>query len=295
MTPLLDTTLDWLDGHRATRGIRAGLARPDYDRAFGERVCRLVERLCSRRGIAYEAALRDFVVGCEESLRHQRLLERTGRYACESHADAERAIYRDDAAMATYLHTLLLSQALWPNHARMFAFFRDRFCAVLPPVGRVLEVPVGTGLFVAELARMRPEWAAVGIDLSPAAIELARHLVALEAATSVELRVGDVFALAAERPYDRVICGELLEHVDRPHELLAALARLVAPGGRAFLTTAVWAAHPDHVYLFRSVAEVRALLRDHFAIEDECALPLEPDRSADDARIPINYGCVLAR
>ena len=293
-SPLLDATLRQLADHRSTRALARSLAHPDYDRAFGERICRLADELCTARGYPYPRAVGDFVTACDEFLRHQHQLERTGRYTCPSHDDARRNIYSNERLMATtYLHALLLSQALWVNHARLFRFYRERFCSGLPATGSVLDVPVGTGLFIAELVRMNPNWNAHGVDLSSAAIDFAAAVCRLAGVTSVALRVADVFELPLEHRFDRIICGELLEHVDNPEELLRVLVGLLRDDGRVFLTTAIWAAHPDHVYLFESAAEVRAMLARHFVVEAECVLPLEPDCSPEDAQIPINYACVL--
>jgi hypothetical protein len=59
------------------------------------------------------------------------------------------------------------------------------------------------------------------------------------------------------------------------------------------LTTAIWAANPDHIYLFESAQQVRAMVRQAFDVIEEWVWPLEPGASAEASRIPINYGCVL--
>lgn len=296
-TPLLDATLGRLASDRATRGIPATLAHPAYDRGFGEWICQLTRALTEARGRSYEDAVADFIAASAEFIRLQRQLERTGRYACPSFDAARRAIYDDHALMSsTYLNALLLSQALWINHQRLFALFRERFCRTTPDAGSVLEAPLGTGLFLSEFLEANPRWDGVGVDLSPACVEFARSLLERRLpGRAIALAAEDVLAFRPSRAFDRIICGELLEHVDAPAEILRALDRLLASGGRVFLTTAIWAANPDHVYLFESAAEVRALLSAHFRIEEEAVLPLEQDASPEEARIPINYGCILGR
>ncbi len=46
--------------------------------------------------------------------------------------------------------------------------------------------------------------------------------------------------------YDLVLCTQVLEHVRRPHQVLAEFARVLAPGGYVFATThGVYPFHPD--------------------------------------------------
>ena len=292
--PLLDATLELLAAHPATRTIAESLQHPGYNRPLAEWVCQLTHQLCDERGVTYESAVADFADGCAEFLRLQRRLERTGRYAAVSFEQARHAVYDNPQVMETYLHTLVLSQALWRNHVRVLDAFRSGFCANLPLTGRALEVPVGCGLYLAEFARRNPAWHAVGIDLSASAVAFSRRLVRLAGAAHVKIRQHDVFALDDSHPYDRVICGELLEHLEVPEALLAKLRELLAPDGRLFLTTAIWAANPDHIYLFESADDVRRMIGRWFTLVEEWVLPLEADASPEQRRIPINYACVLA-
>src|ERR1700712_2269775 len=51
---------------------------------------------------------------------------------------------------------------------------------------------------------------------------------------------GDVMTLAEHldgRRFDTVICGELIEHLERPYDFLRGLRDVVAPGGRLVLST----------------------------------------------------------
>jgi SAM-dependent methyltransferase len=295
-----------------TRGIPARLAAaPDHDPAEAERICRLVAHLCAGRGPEFLSAVDDFIAASTEVIRLQRLLERTGRYHCPSFAAAKREVYDDHAGMATtYLNGLLLSQALWINHQRIVRYFREEFCAP-PPLPRsdgaapiplsVLEVPVGTGVFLSEFLRRDPTAIAVGLDLSPVAVELATRLIRSEVGAAPRLHAADILAPDLDHlalpasGVDRIICGELLEHVDDPEALLATLDRLLAVDGRLFLTTAIWAASPDHVYLFESAAEVRQMLERRFVIESERVLPIEPGDRPNEERVPLNYASVLRR
>jgi len=101
---------------------------------------------------------------------------------------------------------------------------------------RALDVGCGGGLLAEGMARRGAR--VTGIDLAPAALEVAR-LHALEAGIDVDYRDIAVEALAAAEPgaFDLVTCLEMLEHVPDPAGVLQAIARLVRPGGDVVCST----------------------------------------------------------
>ncbi len=73
--------------------------------------------------------------------------------------------------------------------------------------------------------------------------------------------------------FDRVVCGDVLEHVDNPLRLLAFARRHLAPGGRILCTTP----NPFFVpFLFRSLREGRFIANaEHVGwITPTCAMEL---------------------
>ena len=106
-----------------------------------------------------------------------------------------------------------------------------------PLTGReVLDVGCGGGILCESLARAGAR--VTGIDLAPALLTTA-ELHALEAGLAIDYRKISAEALALEAParFDVVTCMEMLEHVPDPTATLAALARLVKPGGAVFVST----------------------------------------------------------
>jgi 2-polyprenyl-6-hydroxyphenyl methylase/3-demethylubiquinone-9 3-methyltransferase len=101
---------------------------------------------------------------------------------------------------------------------------------------RVLDVGCGGGLLAEAMALAGAE--VVGIDLSPAVLEVAR-LHALESGVAVDYREVTVEALADAEPesFDAVTCMEMLEHVPDPSAVVAAAAQLLKPGAPLFLST----------------------------------------------------------
>lgn len=101
---------------------------------------------------------------------------------------------------------------------------------------QVLDVGCGGGLLAEGMARRGAR--VLGVDLAPEALAVAR-LHATESGLAVEYRQIAVESLAESTPagFDVVTCLEMLEHVPDPAAIVAALGRLVRPGGHVILST----------------------------------------------------------
>ena len=98
------------------------------------------------------------------------------------------------------------------------------------PGGRLLDVGSGFGHFVQAAS---PHFSAHGLELGPAAVEHAR------ARAGVSCTLGSVYAMppGLEGPFDAVTAWDFIEHVPDPLAALAAMARVLRPGGFVFLST----------------------------------------------------------
>lgn len=109
------------------------------------------------------------------------------------------------------------------------------------PGMRLLDVGTGRGELV-RLAAERGAAAAVGVDYSPEAVELANTTIASsDAGTDTRVLVADARKLPfADSSFDLITMLDVVEHLT-PHELRAALIearRVLASGGRIFVHTA---------------------------------------------------------
>jgi 2-polyprenyl-3-methyl-5-hydroxy-6-metoxy-1,4-benzoquinol methylase len=98
------------------------------------------------------------------------------------------------------------------------------------PSSRLLDAGANFGHF---LSVARSHYDAVGVELSRAAVEWSRtHF-------GVENHAASIYDLPAELagPYDAVTLFDVIEHVPQPREALAALHRVLRPGGHLFLST----------------------------------------------------------
>ena len=113
---------------------------------------------------------------------------------------------------------------------QLLAQFRRDSQALSPFAGlRLADIGCGGGLIAEPMARLG--FAVTGIDAGAEAIEAARSHAAA-GGLAIDYRVGDAEALAAggER-FDAVLALEIVEHVADRDRFLAAVARLVRPGG----------------------------------------------------------------
>ncbi|MEM1401022.1 MAG: bifunctional 2-polyprenyl-6-hydroxyphenol methylase/3-demethylubiquinol 3-O-methyltransferase UbiG [Pseudomonadota bacterium] len=101
---------------------------------------------------------------------------------------------------------------------------------------RIADIGCGGGLLSEPLARMGAT--VFGADASQAAIAVARHHAAGQG-LEIDYRETTAEALAAEQAggFDVVTALEIVEHVADVDQFMAALATLLRPGGRLFLST----------------------------------------------------------
>lgn len=115
-----------------------------------------------------------------------------------------------------------------PQFARTFRH-KVRELLACAPIRDLLEIGCGPGYFLAA-AEEAGIANAVGIDLNPAAIELAR-------AAGHRAEVGTIEQLERGRKYDAVAMFDVLEHIADPAAFLASVRAHTREGGVLYLMT----------------------------------------------------------
>jgi len=218
------------------------------------------------------AAVKGYAGFAMTSLRLQARFERSGRYESKSYAEAAEQVYHNPQYMQSeYLPGLFLSHYLWPHHYRQIRFFETAFLEPLAVAGTAsfVEVGIGTGLYSRIALQELPAVRGRGLDISESSKAFAeRQLAAFGVSDRYEVAIEDVTLATPDDSAEALICVEVLEHLEDPVGFLRALRRVLKPGGRAFITAALNAAHTDHIYLYSNAGEIEAqLIEAGFASE----------------------------
>jgi SAM-dependent methyltransferase len=266
-----------------------------------EEILEQIERLHTGKNTYLPQIVKSYVLLSMDFLKLQRLLEKTGRYLLSTERASLEEVYNNEKVFGGYyLEGLLLSQGLWPNHYRLGEAFGKSFVPAMSREGKVLEVGVGTGFHLNKLLSTNPALDYTGLDLSPVAIEFSKKYVGREAVAKAKVTFIEASITAglpfADGTFPSIIMGEVLEHVERPAEVLRELFRVTQPGGRFFMTTVVFAANIDHIYLFHTADEIRELCREcGWNIEQDWVYPVYPRDTPDMRDRPMNVAFVLRK
>jgi SAM-dependent methyltransferase len=165
---------------------------------------------------------------------------------------------------------------------------------------RVLDAGCGVGYGSAMLAGAGAA-EVVGIDVAAGAVEAA----SAAAPANATFAVADVHALPFEDArFDLVVCFEVIEHVERQDEVIAELARVLAPGGVLAVSSpnrdVYPSGNPHHVHEYVP-EELRAALAERFPhVElrrqhDWVASAVLDDEQAADAALASRPELALAK
>jgi SAM-dependent methyltransferase len=152
-----------------------------------------------------------------------------------------------------------------------------RYCAGAPADARILDVGCGDAFHLKLLRRYgKPGWTLEGVDIDARAVEIAaRSGIMIHQGTVEDLDLG-------EDRYDVVYTIRTIEHVARPDRVLAAINRVLKPGGRLVIVTdntesvdarwfrrRYWGGYhfPRHWNLFNQGALTRLAVKSGFASE----------------------------
>lgn len=236
-----------------------------------------------------------FIKFSYEFLFQQTEFVKRGFYQNSSFKVVADTVYFDETIMMPYMEGLLYSQIFWPNHYKIGRYFLTHL-ASMKNVSLVMDVPIGAGIFVYYMIKHLSFKRLDAFDISSHAVDFSNIFLNKSSfqLDNVHISSRNVFDLTGEKEYDLIVCGELIEHLENPRDMLVKLKTLLNNEGVIFLTTAIFAAAADHIYLFNNLTEVRNMLNEEFEIISEYILPLSlNDYHPQMDKEAINYACVL--
>lgn len=275
----------------------------DFDYELGERICKTGFEMSGEEWNQYYKHVDGLANMSLEFLKLQVKLEKTGKYLYSSFKEVEENEYSKNGLEMEgpdYLWGLYFSEAFWKIHHNFVKLFLRDFITITKEKGAVLEIPCGTGFFLCEFLKKHPKWNATGVDLADTAISFSHILFKANEIpqNSYRLLKTNFFEFGEAEKFDRILCGEFLEHLEDPLDALKKFYRLLKNDGRVFITVAVWAAHIDHIFLYNNAEEVRNHIREaRFSIEKELVQTVfEKDKSEPEkSKIPVSYAAILSK
>lgn len=249
----------------------------DRDAALLDSTEQIAAKILRLAGTNLEDFCKDYRWTCERLLEEELFFRRNGCYRFSSLSDVIDKVYNNKDYMHKYLNGLLLSQAIWHNHADVFDFYIRYYLPRLPSEARHLEVGPGHGLFLYFATQVRNIKSVAGWDISQTAIDSTREaLQALGVEKHVNLEVADIMCPpGSDVKFDSIVVSEVLEHIENPHNALLSLRKCLSDEGLLFVNVPVNSPAPDHIYLLKTPEEsVELLEAAGYKVKEAAFFPL---------------------
>jgi 2-polyprenyl-3-methyl-5-hydroxy-6-metoxy-1,4-benzoquinol methylase len=257
-------------------------------------------RYCLARGLSLPYLANCYNTITIDTQMEQIYFRRHRQYRYSTFKEVAEQVYFDAEYMKKYMYGLALTGFLWPGHAAMQQFFVRTF-----PRGRhgsYLEIGPGHGYYFRQAAALGSFHRMIGVDISPASVELSRDLMRyhpLETAAEFDILEADFLQFSSDvGPFSCVVMGEVLEHVEEPGRFLRKIAELSEADAHIYVTTCLNAPAVDHIFLFSTLSELEDLARDSgLAIAESFVAPYAGKSIAEceAGRLPVNVAFVMRK
>jgi hypothetical protein len=249
---------------------------------------------CEALGVAYLTIVQDTF--------HEELYFRSaGHYRFKTFAEAESAVYKNPSYMKNYMVGLALTSFLWPNHARIRKFFKEKLKILASRKGLYREVGPGHGMFLVDAMRVCNFSRYEGVDVSETSINMTRQIVEsgfFGDFPNLTLVKRNFLDYLGGVPSSVLVMGEVLEHVENPADFMDAAYVTTTDDALVFLTTCINAPAIDHLYNPGSIRNLERLYSMHkFIVRDRLIVPrlgvsLE---ECEERKLPVNVAYLLTK
>jgi 2-polyprenyl-3-methyl-5-hydroxy-6-metoxy-1,4-benzoquinol methylase len=198
---------------------------------------------------------------------------KTGKYRCENQSIAYEKVYSNKEVMSYYMNALLISQLLWKHHFELFIRFEEKLKTLFDKNAalKILDVGPGHGFFSFIVKKHFTKYKSIDIvDISETSLQMTKSIIGLDN-NKINYTLKDIFEYDDAHKYDLILLGEVIEHLDKPKDILIKLSKLLNTNGVLWVTTPTNSPALDHVYLFNTKEEVIKLMQDSgLKVIDSC-------------------------
>ncbi len=246
-----------------------------------------------------QLATKGYIKFALDGMLLQKRFDKTGKYEVKSYHQAAEEVYQNEQYMhSLYLPGIYLSHFLWRHHFIQHQFFLDEFIPRVKAHGgkTYYDVGVGTGFYLREMLRRIPGLQGSGFDLSPSSLSYTNRMVtAFGLADRCTLKLQDIVVDPPTPPASFLTNIEVLEHLEDPLAFLKGLCKLLEVGGLGMITAAVTAPNADHIFLYNSVDELIAQVREagFIVINSREDKAYEPRRASES--VPKNAVVIVTK
>jgi len=254
------------------------------------------EEIIEKSGKNIPFAIESYLQFCNDMLVEQIKFYETGVYSSTSFDEVNERVYNNPDVMEYHMHGLLLSQYLWRHHYDILQFFFRNLGQYAHNISHLLEVGGGHGLYTNEIiSQFNFDYSYTMVDISETSIQMSKAFVR---SNKVNYIKEDIYNFTTDRKFDFIIMGEVLEHVEDPLGLMTKLCELGTDAATAFITVPFNSPSIDHIYLFRSPAELKKVYHEAgWEVVLEMVASSEKKKSDvdDDPMIPGMYATFLKK
>lgn len=249
-------------------------------------------------GIDIEFMADSYVWMTNSILVEQTYFLRSGGYRYSTLEDADTNIYSNKDTMLKYMIGVALSQVFWKNHREMLSFFGNTIKG--KKGDSYLEIGPGHGMFLLEALTNSNFEKYHAVDISETSLDLTKRVIDHSSADKSRLSFfhNDISKHGFVGEYDFITMGEVLEHVEKPVELIENIVKHLKKNGLAYISTCANCPVMDHIYLFRNIDEIRIIIETAgLIIIDELIIPIDdiPSNLWEEKHANISYACIAVK
>lgn len=234
-------------------------------------------------------------------LEEQYYFIRNGRYRNTTFEEVNCQVYQNQEYMTKYMTGLTIADYIWAHHLKLIRYFVEKLPVLATGGENYLEIGPGFGQYLIRAVNSHRWREYLAIDISSVSVQNCKRFLSfygIELGNEVSIREQDFLSFSVQKNFDCIICGEVLEHVEKPLSMMKKMYSLLSSKGRIFITTVMNSPTIDHIYLFSTRQEVIELVeKAGFIVVDYICTTVKnlTIEKAEKNKMPIYIALVLRK